>query len=89
MIWFLVSLALAAPEGIQVRVFPGAVTFAEQYAEAQDTAYLYDDLYDVNISCWDQVGIRDFNLDVPIDDVQLRRAHHGLVIEIVYLICRH
>ncbi|NCG17524.1 MAG: hypothetical protein GWP91_00725 [Rhodobacterales bacterium] len=88
MIWFLLSLAAAAPEGIQVRVFPGAVSFAEQYAEAQDTAYLYDDLYDVNISCWDQVGIRDFNLDVPIDDVRLTLGEGTLTVDVDFGLIR-
>ncbi len=88
MIWLLISLAAAAPEGIQVRAFPGAVSFAEQYAEAQDTAYLYDDLYSEDVSCWDQVGVRDFNLDVPIDDVTLTLGEGTITFDVAFGLIR-
>jgi len=84
MLFALLSLsALADPssDAVQVRTYPSAVSFAEQYVENLDQQLLYEDLSGP-ASCYDQVGITDFNLDVPIDEVTLTLGEGTLDLEV-------
>lgn len=71
-VWIWLSPAGAAPAtgDLQTRVFDGAVTVAETLAEDLDPVLEQADL-GAEVDCWDRVGVRDFNLDVPIDDVEV------------------
>ena len=87
LLWIAVS-ALATEDAIQVRAFPGAVAFAEAHAEALDPSWAYDDLYAEAVSCYDVVGIRDFNLSVPIDEVSLTLGPDTLTVQVDFGLIR-
>lgn len=82
MLALLLATAFAAPGGVQVRAFPGAVDFAETYAEDLDPTFAYDDLSAPYQGCYDLVGVLDFNLSVPIDDVDLALDDDQLTVTI-------
>ncbi len=65
-----VAASAVSTDAVQVQTFPSAVTFTEQYVEAMDQQLDYADLSGP-ASCYDLVGITDFNLTVPVDDVEL------------------
>jgi len=56
--------------GVQAAVFPPGLAFAERQLRGRDFHLEMDDLGG-GVECYDQVGIRDFNLDIPIDTVDL------------------
>ena len=84
MIWILLALSAAATpatDAVQVRTFPGAVAFTEQFVEDMDQELIYDDLSGP-ASCYDLVGIADFNLEIPIDEVSLTLGEETLDVEV-------
>ena len=67
-----VGLAQAGPLAgdVQVVLYDDALDVAAQLVEGLDPSIDEPDL-GAAVSCWDRVGVRDFNLDVPIDLVGL------------------
>lgn len=68
-------LAAPAPareveNGIRAAVFPRGLRFVEEQVSGLDYALEYPEIageYD----CYQQIGVRNFNLDIPIDEVDL------------------
>lgn len=76
----LLAPALAGPRGdIQLRLFDPALDAAADLAETYDSTLAEPDLGDA-FSCWDRVGVSNFNLDVPIDLVGLSPGQDTLTL---------
>lgn len=81
MIALLLATAAAAPlQGdVQVRLFDDALDVAASVIADLDPVLAEDDLGS-EVSCWDRVGVRDFNLDVPIELVGLSPGQDTLTV---------
>ncbi len=67
-VWLAVGPALAVTGDLQVAVFPPGLEVGAAAAEAADPSWYLADVGDA-VSCWDRVGVTDFNLAVPVDTV--------------------
>lgn len=57
-------------DGLQAAVFPGAFSFAESRLSGMSFD-LFEDELGGRYDCWDELGVQDFNLQIPIRDVSL------------------
>ncbi len=77
-------LAVPVSGDLQVRLFPSAVEFAEELAESMDTSIAYDTLEYGKYDCYELLQITDFNLEIPIDDVEIAYGQDILTLEVSF-----
>ncbi len=64
------TLAHAEQGGLQARLYDGALDVARGLVEGQTFSYEEDELggaYD----CWDYIGVRDLNVEIPVEEVEI------------------
>lgn len=84
MMLLFLGTALAADDAVQVHLTDGAIVFAEETVEALDPRLVYAELSQVDASCYDLAGIRDFNLDIPIDIADIQLSEDQLVVDLQF-----
>ncbi len=64
-------MASAAPVagGAQVAVYPAGIELVTGWFEGETYELDYDEV-GAEYSCYDELGIRDFNLDIPLDSIE-------------------
>jgi len=72
-----------ADEGVQLRVYNGAMSFLGEYMSGQSFDFGYTDIVST-YSCYDEIGVLDFNLEVPISNLSLRSNDEGLYLSIAF-----
>lgn len=83
----ILALALSpahAAADLQARLTPALLAFAEDQAEALDPSFESPDVHAKDVDCYDMLGILDFNLDVPVDrvDLELGSGRLDVVVEL-------
>ena len=81
----LLALATAAPtnDGVQLRLYNGGLDFVGEYMSGQVFDFGYTDIIS-SYSCYQEIGVLDFNLEVPISDLSLRSTNNGLELSISF-----
>ncbi len=69
--------------GLQAAVFPDALSFAE--SRLAGTSFdLFEDELGGRYDCWDELGIQDFNLKIPVMDVELSLGGGALSVAVEF-----
>jgi len=68
-------------DGFQAAVFPGAFSFAERQLEGRSFD-VFEDHLGGRYDCWDELGIEDFNLQIPIEAVNLALKDSALEVTV-------
>lgn len=79
--WLALGPAWAVTGDLQVAMFRPALEVGAAAAEAADPSWYLADVGDT-VSCWDRVGVTDFNLSVPVDTVGLAAEGGVLSVEV-------
>jgi hypothetical protein len=84
------TLALLAPVpalpvggGAQVALYPAGIELATGWFEGE-THIIEEPLLGGEYSCWDEVGIRDFSLEVPVETVTVTLREHYLDVRVEF-----
>ncbi len=79
------SWTVAAPVagGVQLAVFPGGADFVTAWFDDSQYDLAYDQVGG-EYSCWDELGILDFNLNIPVESVQLELLDYSLQLEVEF-----
>lgn len=82
--YLLISSAWAATVngGIQVAAFPSALEFASEALTGQTLNVGEDEVSGADVACYDTVGIQDFNVEIPLDGVDLEYNDDTLIVDI-------
>lgn len=83
LLWMAAALAAPVEGGIQLGVFQPALDVGEGFVRGMTLDVAEDDI-SARFECWDRVGIEDFNLSVPIDDVQLELTPVSLRVTLTF-----
>jgi len=68
--------------GIQVAAFPSALDFAGEALTDQTLNVVEDEVSGTDVACYDTVGIQDFNVEIPLDGVDLEYNDDTLIVDI-------
>ncbi len=69
--------------GAQVAVYPPGIEMLIGWFEGETYTLAYDEI-GAEYSCWDELGIRDFALDIPVDDIQTTLRDHYLDVRVEF-----
>ncbi len=75
--------ALPVGGGAQVALFPSGIELATGWFE-HERYDLAEDQVGGEYSCWDEVGIRDFALEVPVETVEVTLRDHYLDVRVEF-----
>jgi len=70
-------------DGFQAAVFPDAFRFAERQLDGQSFD-VFEDHVGGSYDCWDELGIEDFNLQIPIEGVGLALKNDALEVTVEF-----
>ena len=73
--------ALPVTGGAQVALYPSGIELATGWFE-HDSYDLAEDQVGGEYSCWDEVGIRDFALEVPVETIEVTLRDHYLDVRV-------
>ena len=76
------AFAATVSGGIQVAAFPGALDFASELLTDQTLMIDEPEFSGTDVACYDTVGIRDLNAEVPLDRVELKFNDDTLIVDI-------
>jgi len=76
-------LASAVPGGVQAAIFPHGLDYLSSVIAGTEID-LYEPQVGAEYSCYDELGILDFNLNIPIDDVQVTISNNEVEIRVVF-----
>ena len=86
----LLALALCQPApalpvggGAQVALYPSGIELATGWFEGE-THTIEEPVLSGEYSCWDEVGIRDFSLEVPVRTVEVTLREHFLDVRVEF-----
>jgi len=77
------ALALPSDGGIQVAMYKPGADFAESLIEGQSIDFA-EDVLGAEVGCYDQVGIRDLNIHIPVGDAELEFADDTLTVDVIF-----
>ena len=77
--WFVSGLAGAVPPsgGVQITVLPPVMELLEVRLEGEELAY-FAELLEEDSGCYDTVGVRNFNLLIPVEEVSAELTEDGV-----------
>ncbi len=78
-----VSPALPVTGGAQVALYPPGIELATGWFEGE-THTIEEEQLGGEYSCWDEVGIRDFSLDVSVETVTVTLREHYLDVRVEF-----
>ncbi|MCB9777196.1 MAG: hypothetical protein H6742_01365 [Alphaproteobacteria bacterium] len=76
------ALAMPVEGALQLRLTPAALDLAADQVEDLDPVLTEDEVSATDVECYDLLGIRDFNLSVPIDSVTLTPGNGTLRVQV-------
>ncbi len=75
------ALAGTVEGGMQAAFFADGVGFVEDRLSGLDLSF-EEDRVSAAVDCYDEVGVRDFNLEVPVRSVALGMSGEGLAVDV-------
>jgi hypothetical protein len=76
------ALAATVDGGVQVGLFEHGLQFVEERYSGEVFRFSEDEVTGQNVSCYNEVGVSNFNIEVPIDSIGLSMGNQSLVIDI-------
>jgi hypothetical protein len=76
------AVAATVQGGVQVAAFPSALDFAENRLKGEVFSVYREEATGEDVACFDEVGIRDLNVEVPIDNAEFHFDEDTIVINI-------
>jgi hypothetical protein len=77
------AAALPVSGGAQVALYPRGIDLATGWFEGE-TYTIEEPVLGGEYSCWDEVGIRDFSLEVPVETVEVTLREHFLDVRVEF-----
>ena len=82
--FFIMNTAIAASVqgGVQVAAFPSALNFVENRLTDETFNVYREEVAGEDVACFDEVGIRELNVEIPINNAEFKFDNDVLVIDI-------
>ena len=83
---FLWNAALAATVdgGVQIGLFDPGLEFVEDRYSGEVIHFAEEEVTGQNVACYNEVGISNFNIEIPLESIGLSLENQGLVIDIYF-----
>jgi MYXO-CTERM domain-containing protein len=80
--WWWLAAAWAAP-GVQAQVFPAGIDKLTGAFEGTEYDFVREDI-GAEVSCWDYIGVQDFNLNIPVNAIDVEPTSSGVAVELAF-----